>query len=153
MAEASRTISSLLGVKVCLTSSFFLLVFTQDLEVCLGFGYFDVPDAIDVVILRRVSLGHLTNFTPGQSRFFIFAFRSRVLQHGQRFWFGRSFVRHSHRFKFLRSFVFLRQSVYFRSFGDDDLRLLTGLGEDGELRGSSLFATTGLIPFGVDVGL
>ena len=31
------------------------------------------------------------------------------------------------------------------SFGDDDLRLLTGLGEDGELRGGALFATTGHI--------
>jgi hypothetical protein len=39
-------------------------------------------------------------------------------------------------------FVFLRQSAQFSSFGDDYLRLLTGLGEDGELRGSSLFATT-----------
>ena len=50
--------------------------------------------------------------------------------------FGRVF---QHRF----SFVILRQSVQFSSFGDDDLRLLTGLGEDGELRGGSLFATTG----------
>ena len=50
--------------------------------------------------------------------------------------FGRVF---QHRFRF----VFLRQSVQFSSLGDDDLRLLTGLGEDGELRGSSLFATTG----------
>ena len=41
----------------------------------------------------------------------------------------------------------------FSSFGDDYLRLLTGLGEDGKLRRGSLFATTGLIPFGVDVGL
>ena len=42
-----------------------------------------------------------------------------------------------------RSFVFLRQSVWLSSFGVDDLRLLTGFGKEGELRGGSLFATTG----------
>ena len=68
---------------------------------------------------------------------FRFSFRLR---------FGRVF---QHRFRF----VFLRQSVQFSSFGDDDLRLLTRLGEDGELRGGALFATTGLVTFRVGVGL
>jgi len=39
-----------------------------------------------------------------------------------------------------------------RTYGDD-LRLLTGLGEDSELGGGALFATTGLIKIGVGVGL
>jgi len=56
------------------------------------------------------------------------------------------FLRHSFRFGrrgyiFRFRVFFLRQSIYFRSFGDNDLRLLTGLGEDGELGGGALFAT------------
>ena len=38
---------------------------------------------------------------------------------------------------------FCNRKRKFSSFGDDYLRLLTGLGEDGELRRNSLFTTTG----------
>jgi hypothetical protein len=104
--------------------------------------YFDVPHAVNVAILWTrffiFAFGHRYRFRRGfyRQRFrrrrrgrFRFSFRLR---------FGKR-IRHSHR----SSFVFLRQSVQFSSFGDDDLRPLTGLGEDGELRGGSLFATTG----------
>jgi hypothetical protein len=100
------------------------------------------------VILWR---GSLTNFTTSQTRFFIFTFRSRVflrsfLRHRHGFGFLRSFLRHRHGFGFWRNGFrgcdrFLLR-IYFRSFGDDDLRLLTGLGEDGELGGGALFATS-----------
>jgi len=110
------------------------------------------------VILWR---GALTNFTTSQTRFFIFVFglrhmfkrRRGLFRFRFRFRFGRRRRRRrlllGHRF----SFVFFRLGVQFRSFGDDYLRLLTGLGEDGELGGGVLFATTGLITIRVWVGL
>jgi len=41
---------------------------------------------------------------------------------------------------------------YFRSFGDDDLRLLTSLGEDCDLGGGALFVPTGRIAIGIRLG-
>ena len=90
--------------------------------------YFDVPHAVDVSILW--------------TRFFIFAFRSRVLRHRRGFGFRRGFYRQrfrrgrrgrfrlrfgrvfQHRFRF----VILRQSVQFSSFGDDLSSPSHGLG-------------------------
>ena len=42
-----------------------------------------------------------------------------------------------------QAIVSREETEQLKSFGDDYLRLLTGLGEDGELRGGALFATTG----------
>ena len=90
--------------------------------------------------------GVLTNFTTSQTRFFIFIFGLRHMFKSMRrrglfrfrFRFGRRrrglLLRHGFGSRFLKR-------IYFRSFGDDYLRLLTGLGEDGELGGGALFAT------------
>jgi len=97
------------------------------------------------VILWR---GTLTNFTTSQTRFFSFVFGHRHRFRSRR---RRGLFRFSFRFGRRRRGLLLRHGfgsrflkrIYFRSFGDDDLRLLTGLGEDGELGGGALFATTG----------
>jgi hypothetical protein len=95
------------------------------------------------VILWRGALGlnHLTNFTTSQKRFFIFVFghrhgfRRRRRRRRKR---RRNILRHRFRFSF-----FLRLCVQFSTFSDDYLRLFMGLGEDSELGGGALFATTG----------
>jgi hypothetical protein len=82
------------------------------------------------IVFPNLVFGHRHRFRSRRRRgLFRFSFR-----------FGRRrrrrglLLRHGFGSRFLKR-------IYFRSFGDDDLRLLTGLGEDGELRGGSLFAT------------